>query len=357
VLIAFCDKWNIRAEGRELLASLTPLAKQQIVDEFAPKDTTRDVNNVFMKFARGKERHLQATQGGGGAAPASMTGLNPAPPPAANAQANAQAVAMQQALLMQQVQAAQYQQQYAQWAATVAQVQQAMAAQAQMNPQMVQLQMQQAAQLQQAAQQINPQVAQALQLPQAQGQTLLPQATPQLALAGTDAGAVQPVQPQLALPAPDASTSPAPFQTPTIPTMPEAQPGMTASSMTPGLAAPALMPAGDASMAQGLMTAPGAFQMPGAAMPQALPQMQMPVASQFQDFNSIQLAPQALQQPVVAGQMQPPVAQMQMQPGMSAAQMQPQVGHLQPAVAASQQLQPPVANVFGVPGSVGFPPA
>lgn len=51
-LADFASQWGLRAEAQALLLSLDPLIQLRVLRDFAPKDTTRDVNAVFCKFAR-----------------------------------------------------------------------------------------------------------------------------------------------------------------------------------------------------------------------------------------------------------------------------------------------------------------
>jgi len=174
-LIEYSNKWKLNRASQELLNSLTPSVRQQIMDEFSPRDTSRDVNAVFQKFASGRERYLQERGSTGQAAPAA----NQAQQPAAAVTNNAALALQQQVAVAIATQIQQHQLQQYQQMVMAAQVQQAMAAQAQMSA----LQLAQAQQASQAMQ----------TTPQAQQASLgLTPTASQLAPSA--------VQPQLALP-------------------------------------------------------------------------------------------------------------------------------------------------------------
>merc|ERR1712070_265507 len=60
----FVARWNLRDEAQALLASMSPHARQKVIYEFAPRDTSRDANAIFIKFANGilqsAPRHTEA---------------------------------------------------------------------------------------------------------------------------------------------------------------------------------------------------------------------------------------------------------------------------------------------------------
>merc|ERR1719164_306490 len=48
----FLATWGLNEDSRGVLLALTPDCQLRVMQQFAPKDTSRDVNNVFMKFAQ-----------------------------------------------------------------------------------------------------------------------------------------------------------------------------------------------------------------------------------------------------------------------------------------------------------------
>jgi hypothetical protein len=261
-LVEFATKWRLNVESQELLKNLPEGARNQVLTEFSPKDTTRDANRVFMKFAQGKEEWL-ARQGSRTSTPAPAFAGIPAVPAAAplqNTAAMQQQAAVQQYLA--QLQQAQMQQ-YLQYAAQVqqAQLQQAALAQQQQQPQQQGV----AAQLQAAQQQAAIAQMQAAMLQQPGQQAALQQQAlpapvaalpaagqaPQAALPGQDPQALQAqvAMPQAALPDPSQAQA----------GMMQAAPTMQAAQMaTPGadMYQVPLQPAA-------LQTAPGAAPAPG----------------------------------------------------------------------------------------------
>jgi len=50
-IAAFCSKWNLGAEAMDTLRSLSDHVQDRVMEEFSPRDTSRDVNRVFVSFA------------------------------------------------------------------------------------------------------------------------------------------------------------------------------------------------------------------------------------------------------------------------------------------------------------------
>jgi len=50
---AYLAQWNLSADAQNLFFQLQPAVQNKIMLEFAPRDTQRDVSNIFMKFAQG----------------------------------------------------------------------------------------------------------------------------------------------------------------------------------------------------------------------------------------------------------------------------------------------------------------
>eukprot|EP00929_Paragymnodinium_shiwhaense_P041587 TRINITY_DN21588_c0_g1_i1.p1 TRINITY_DN21588_c0_g1~~TRINITY_DN21588_c0_g1_i1.p1 ORF type:complete len:530 (-),score=110.99 TRINITY_DN21588_c0_g1_i1:89-1678(-) len=50
-LESFVSQWALNAQSQELLASLPPEALNKVIIDFQPRDTSRDVNSIFQKFA------------------------------------------------------------------------------------------------------------------------------------------------------------------------------------------------------------------------------------------------------------------------------------------------------------------
>lgn len=53
---SFVMQWNLREDAQAILYSLPPEAQQKVLTQFAPRDASTDVNNIFMKFAQGIAR-------------------------------------------------------------------------------------------------------------------------------------------------------------------------------------------------------------------------------------------------------------------------------------------------------------
>merc|ERR1719476_7086 len=49
----FIQRWALHPESQSVLLSLDPLKQLQVMSEFRPRDTSRDVNALFIKFAQG----------------------------------------------------------------------------------------------------------------------------------------------------------------------------------------------------------------------------------------------------------------------------------------------------------------
>lgn len=50
----FCDTWNLNETAVQFLASIPPKTQTDVMDNFQPRDTSRDVNNVFLSFAQSR---------------------------------------------------------------------------------------------------------------------------------------------------------------------------------------------------------------------------------------------------------------------------------------------------------------
>jgi hypothetical protein len=246
-LIEFAAKWKLHAESQRLLATISVGAQQKVMEEFAPRDTSRDVNSVFMKFADGKEKFLARESGNRGG---SFSVASAPPAPAPNAAALQQLVAAAQAAQLQQyvayaqqIQQAQLLQAQAAGGLGAAQtMQQAQMQQAQLQQAQMQQAMLQQAQLQQAG--LMPQQS----LAAAPGQMLLPglpAASPgapaqQFGLPGADGLIPGTMLPQL--PGPDG----------TLPQLPGSPGTLTAAPTLPG----AMLPGADGAL---LQQTPGAL--------------------------------------------------------------------------------------------------
>jgi len=53
VLSQFVTRWNLNPDAQSLLVSMSPHAQQKVLQEFSPRDTSRDANAIFIKFASG----------------------------------------------------------------------------------------------------------------------------------------------------------------------------------------------------------------------------------------------------------------------------------------------------------------
>eukprot|EP00397_Hematodinium_sp_SG-2012_P038585 GEMP01041996.1.p1 GENE.GEMP01041996.1~~GEMP01041996.1.p1 ORF type:complete len:422 (+),score=95.28 GEMP01041996.1:54-1319(+) len=51
---AFCTKWDLNEEAVEFLESLDPQKQTDVMDHFEPRDTSRDVNRIFLSFVRSR---------------------------------------------------------------------------------------------------------------------------------------------------------------------------------------------------------------------------------------------------------------------------------------------------------------
>eukprot|EP00931_Biecheleriopsis_adriatica_P103084 TRINITY_DN77970_c0_g1_i1.p1 TRINITY_DN77970_c0_g1~~TRINITY_DN77970_c0_g1_i1.p1 ORF type:complete len:251 (-),score=37.98 TRINITY_DN77970_c0_g1_i1:78-830(-) len=61
-LIQFAAHWQLHLDSKRLLASLPEHVAQRVVAEFRPKDTSKDVNGLFRKFAEGKQVYMSMHQ-------------------------------------------------------------------------------------------------------------------------------------------------------------------------------------------------------------------------------------------------------------------------------------------------------
>jgi len=60
VLGQFATRWNLNADAQSLLVSMGPHAQQKVLQEFSPRDTNRDANAIFIKFASGIAQNMSA---------------------------------------------------------------------------------------------------------------------------------------------------------------------------------------------------------------------------------------------------------------------------------------------------------
>lgn len=58
----FSQRWSLKEDAQQLLASLSPEAQNKVITEFAPRDTSRDCNAIFFKFAQGISRGFPKAQ-------------------------------------------------------------------------------------------------------------------------------------------------------------------------------------------------------------------------------------------------------------------------------------------------------
>ncbi len=57
-LANFAQKWSLDEDAQKLLRGLPGSAQARLLQTFAPPDTTRDVNGIFVKYAKSLEaRH------------------------------------------------------------------------------------------------------------------------------------------------------------------------------------------------------------------------------------------------------------------------------------------------------------
>eukprot|EP00928_Gymnodinium_smaydae_P019660 TRINITY_DN17547_c5_g1_i1.p1 TRINITY_DN17547_c5_g1~~TRINITY_DN17547_c5_g1_i1.p1 ORF type:complete len:429 (+),score=87.31 TRINITY_DN17547_c5_g1_i1:102-1289(+) len=52
-MAAWLDRWSLGADARQIFFGLSPELRLKVMAEFAPRDATIDVNNIFMKFCQG----------------------------------------------------------------------------------------------------------------------------------------------------------------------------------------------------------------------------------------------------------------------------------------------------------------
>merc|ERR1719204_1215817 len=68
----FITKWGLQTDAQQLLLTLDAEAQLKVVREFSPRDTARDANAIFVKFAQGvaartpQKRAAPAAAGRGG---------------------------------------------------------------------------------------------------------------------------------------------------------------------------------------------------------------------------------------------------------------------------------------------------
>lgn len=63
-VVTFIMKWDLQDEAQGILLALDPQTQQKVMVEFNPRDTSRDVNNIFCKFAKGVSGGAQVADGG-----------------------------------------------------------------------------------------------------------------------------------------------------------------------------------------------------------------------------------------------------------------------------------------------------
>merc|ERR1712217_204326 len=61
----FIAKWNLGEDAQAMLNEKTPDMQQKIMREFAPRDSSQDCNNIFMKFAQSVSRGFKGGKGFG----------------------------------------------------------------------------------------------------------------------------------------------------------------------------------------------------------------------------------------------------------------------------------------------------
>jgi len=52
-IATFVSQWNLHDDAQQVLYSLSPELMMKVMTDFSPRDTSSDVNNIFMKFAQG----------------------------------------------------------------------------------------------------------------------------------------------------------------------------------------------------------------------------------------------------------------------------------------------------------------
>lgn len=62
VLLQFAARWNLQDEAQRVLASLGAQAQQKVLQEFSPRDASRDANGIFIKFANGISQNVPQMQ-------------------------------------------------------------------------------------------------------------------------------------------------------------------------------------------------------------------------------------------------------------------------------------------------------
>merc|ERR1711957_142215 len=55
-LAGFVAQWRLNADAQNILMQMVPEAQQKVMSQFAPRDTSTDVSNIFMKFAQNVAR-------------------------------------------------------------------------------------------------------------------------------------------------------------------------------------------------------------------------------------------------------------------------------------------------------------
>jgi len=78
----FILQWSLNEEAAAFFRQQAPDIQQKIVTEFAPRDTSSDVSNLFFKFAQGIISKSRASPGGFAGAPAATAQFRPSNPAA-----------------------------------------------------------------------------------------------------------------------------------------------------------------------------------------------------------------------------------------------------------------------------------
>merc|ERR1712050_466453 len=60
-LEAFIAQWSLGAEASQFLQRLEPAVRARVMQEFAPRDAASDVNNIFIRFAQGVANGIPRT--------------------------------------------------------------------------------------------------------------------------------------------------------------------------------------------------------------------------------------------------------------------------------------------------------
>lgn len=63
---AFIERWSLQEDAQQLIARLDQVTAQKVMDQFNPRDVSRDVNPIFHKFTRSLLQGVPQKQGFGG---------------------------------------------------------------------------------------------------------------------------------------------------------------------------------------------------------------------------------------------------------------------------------------------------